>query len=128
MSCVFCQSHQPHKVCADCESKLSRRYIRKSDKLRALRRARIWDMPPSVFLAALDTIYETAERFKVSLADITSPCRQRHLARARQAAAFALRRKNYSHTEIGALLGGMVHSSVVLIMKDHGERLAREAA
>lgn len=128
MPCIFCGRNDPHKICGTCEVKLRRLYSHDSEKRRAIRRARIFDMPQSVFLAALDTLYETAARFKVSLADMTSPCRQRHLARARQAAAFALRRRNYSHKDIGALLGGLVHSSVVGIMKDHGLRLASEAA
>jgi chromosomal replication initiator protein len=59
-------------------------------------------------------ITQTADLFHLTAADLVGPGRQRHVASARQAAAYALRQRTpLSLAEIGIAIGGRDHSTVL---------------
>lgn len=58
-------------------------------------------------------LQEAADLFDLTPADLTGPSRQRHIAEARQALAYALRqRTTLSLMAVGQLLGGRDHTTI----------------
>ncbi len=60
-------------------------------------------------------VEHAAHVFGVSVADLTGRSRTRHVSEARQAVAYALRRRYpaLSLTSIGTILGGRDHSTII---------------
>ena len=71
-----------------------------------------------------DILQQAAAVFGLSLADLVGPSRQRHIAEARQAAAYALRRRtSLSLAAVGELLGGRDYTTIL-----HAARAAEQRA
>lgn len=77
-----------------------------------------------------DLILLAARLFGVTKAEIIGPGRQRHIAEARQAAAYALRTRyqSLSLVEIGRLLGRRDHTTIIWAIKAAQSRAARDPA
>lgn len=72
---------------------------------------------------------ETAILFNLTAADLTGPGRQRHVAEARQAAAYALRQRTpLSLAAIGAEIGGRDHSTVLWAIEAAERRAVGDVA
>lgn len=78
----------------------------------------IEELPPLAPIDGNQLVAEVARRFRVSVAELLGPCRDRRLARARQLAALLLRVRptpaglERSFPRIGEMLGGRDHSTI----------------
>lgn len=71
-----------------------------------------------------EIIAEVAERHKLTPADLRGPCRRRAISWPRQEAMWELQqRTRLSTPQIGDLLGGRDHTTVLHGLKRHKERM-----
>jgi chromosomal replication initiator protein len=76
-----------------------------------------------------DLIASVASAFDVTVADLSGRSRQRHIAEARQAAAWVLRRASpLSLEQIGRLLGGRDHTTIIHAVAQIEQRVAADPA
>lgn len=72
---------------------------------------------------SIDVLREVSDQYGVSVETIKGPERFRRAVIARQAAMFELRRQtSLSYPQIGAVLGGRDHTTVIYGVRRHMER------
>ncbi len=83
---------------------------------------------PQPRVSAETILHVVADYHGVSVEDLTGPCRSRSIVSARQQACWLLRdRSDLSYSDIGRLLGGRDHTSIIAAVQVAGNRMAEDA-
>lgn len=79
-------------------------------------------------VSAETILHVVADYHGVSVEDLAGPCRSRTLVSARQQTCWLLReRSDLSYSDIGRLLGGRDHTSIIAAVQVAGNRMAEDA-
>lgn len=118
MKCAYCENLSKRRLCGLCRRKLDLQFRRSDTELhRAERRARVINWPAERWEAAQVVIRHVCTEGGVPTARVLARDRRRNIVAARCRLIATLRGMSFSLKDIGSLLGGMSHSSVIYCLK-----------